>query len=86
MKKPGIGKDARLKLKVENGSKQNLDSDKNMQNIRKIKTSMQYVKGRYFRKEVPQLLLKGKWLELAGFQANTVTKILVENKRITIEL
>jgi len=47
---------------------------------------MQYVSGKYFRQEVPQILLKGKWLELAGFQANVITKILVENKRITIEL
>jgi hypothetical protein len=51
---------------------------------RKIKTSMQKVKTKYFMQEVPQLLLKGKWLEEAGFEANIMTTIKVEKGRITI--
>ena len=42
------------------------------------------MKTKYFTAEVPQLILKGKWLEEAGFDANIMTTIKVEKGRITI--
>lgn len=55
-----------------------------MQNFRKIKTQSKIIGTKYDIRAIPQLLLKGLWLQEAGFEPGVSCSVKVEMGRITI--
>lgn len=55
-----------------------------MQEFRKIKTQEKWERRKWFNKKTPQILLKGEWLKVAGFEAGSNCSIKVEKGRLTI--
>jgi hypothetical protein len=55
-----------------------------MKQTRSLKVQETEAHRRYTRKSKPALLLKGAWLEEAGFNSNSRVLVTVENGKITI--
>lgn len=55
-----------------------------MTNYRKVKTQRKFDKRDWGHVTVPSLILKGKWLEDAGFDSGMQCSVKVEKGRLTI--
>lgn len=55
-----------------------------MKSPRKIKIQPKYILRKYDRTIVPEILLKGKWLEDCGFSAGQQVKIELNKNKLII--
>lgn len=53
-------------------------------NLRKLKVHKRYVSNSNSYSQVPEILLKGKWLDVAGFPPNTYINVSCEEGMIVI--
>lgn len=57
-----------------------------MKSNRKIKIQPKYIMRKYDQTIVPELLLKGKWLEEAGFKAGHTVQVEQKKNKLVITL